>query len=360
MVDTLSCNSATSGSTLGGSPMLELYAARRGSRLAASGPSLRRAEERAGDHRALLVGRRARRHHRRSLGVGGVTLGAVPRHHARSAGPRSGTFQPWPGRRTWVMVDGAFLGGAYQLQVDWPMKMVACVMVLGWLALAEPAMAQRPWADGVSAENQAKALNLFRRATRCSKNRSTRWRWGAIREALDAWTTRPFATTRLGRAHSPRSAAGGLRAPRGGAALGGAAPLRPRRSSKRRCTRSCSFGQIAELEVELRGPGAEVLLDGERFHRAGAVSHRRLHPGPHQLAAAKRRASSLRHGRRLPGGRLHRETVTMRALRARPVKWVRRCPIWVPWWLVRRRSRRRPGGRALHGPTRRLSSAAST
>jgi hypothetical protein len=210
------------------------------------------------------------------------------------------------------------------------MKMVACVMVLGWLALAEPAMAQRPWADGVSAENQAKALNLFRQGNTLFEESKYSLALGRYREALDAWdhpAIRYNASVALIHLDQPLAAYEHLEA----ALRWGAAPFEAKTFEQAQVYQKLLFGQIAELEVDCAEPGAEVLLDGERLFIGPGSVHRRLHPGPHQLAARKEGFVTEATAVDLQAGRLHRETVTMRALRALPVKWVRRWPIWVPW-----------------------------
>jgi len=182
----------------------------------------------------------------------------------------------------------------------------------------------------------------------------TRWRWAlsrgprrvghpAIRynasvasfTSISRW--RPTSTSRR------RCAGGRLRS-------------RPRRSSKRRLYQKLLFGQIAELEVDCAEPGAEVLLDGERLFIGRAVSTGGSTPVPHQLAARKRRASSLRRrpSTSRPGGSIARPSPCGR-FRALPVEvGSSLAHLGCPGRCSPPESRR-PGGRALHG--RRAGSA---
>ncbi len=123
MVDTLSCNSATSGSTLGGSPMLERYGCapwveagrERAHRFVApkSGPVTIELSSSAAELDAIIVG---------AWASGGCDpLGQCLAITPRVSGPRRATFQAVAGQTYWVMVDGASSSeGAYQLQVDCP------------------------------------------------------------------------------------------------------------------------------------------------------------------------------------------------------------------------------------------------
>lgn len=213
------------------------------------------------------------------------------------------------------------------------MRIVAFLVVMGAPALAQPAIADRPWAEGVSAERQAKALGLFQEGNTLFEESKYSLALARYREAIDVWDHPAIhynASVALIHLDQPLVASEHLEA----ALRWGAAPFEVKTFEQAQVYQKLLSGQIAELEVSCTEPGAEVLLDGERLFIGPGTARRRLHPGPHQLAARKQGFVTEATAVELEAGRLHREAVTLRAIGAVPVKLVRRWPTWVPWSVL--------------------------
>ena len=213
------------------------------------------------------------------------------------------------------------------------MRLVAALVVLSLTALPGPALAQRPWADGVPADTQAKALKLFRLGNSLFEESKYSLALGRYREALDAWdhpAIRYNAAVALIHLDQPLIAYEHLEA----ALKWGAAPFEAKTYEQAQIYQKLLSGQIAELEVSCAEPGAEVLLDGERLFVGPGSVRRRMHPGPHQLAASKPGFVTEATAVDLQAGQLHREAVTLRVVTLPPVKLVRRWSTWVPWSVL--------------------------
>lgn len=203
------------------------------------------------------------------------------------------------------------------------------VLALPGVALAEP----RPWAEGVPAETQAKALRLFRLGNSLFEESKYSLALARYREALDAWdhpAIRFNAAVALIHLDQPLIAYEHLEA----ALRWGAAPFEAKTHEQAQIYRKLLAGQIAELEVTCGEPGAEVLLDGERLFIGPGKVRRRMPPGPHQLAARKPGFATEATALNLEAGQLHREPLTLRPATATPVKLVRRWATWVPWSVL--------------------------
>jgi hypothetical protein len=214
------------------------------------------------------------------------------------------------------------------------MRVAAWLVLFVVLTVPGGAFAQqRPWAEGVPAETQAKALKLFRLGNSLFEESKYSLALGRYREALDAWdhpAIRFNAAVALIHLDQPLIAYEHLEA----ALRWGAAPFEAKTHEQAQIYRKLLAGQIAELEVSCGEPGAEVLLDGERLFIGPGRVRRRLPPGPHQLAARKAGFVTEATAVNLEAGQLRREPITLRVVTAPPVKLVRRWATWVPWSVL--------------------------
>lgn len=195
-------------------------------------------------------------------------------------------------------------------------------------AVAAPAPeAERPWAKGVSAEQQERALAIYKRGNeRFAEGRHA----DAVveyRAALSLWE-HPAIQYNLAVAlihlDQPLPAADHLDA----ALRFGEAPLGAEIFSQARINQKLLAGQLSVLEVRCDAPETRVMLDGELLFTAPGSQSRRLRPGRHQLVAE--RAGFLADTRALlllPGERAEQ------AVRPRPLSSVvtrRRFAWWKP------------------------------
>jgi tetratricopeptide (TPR) repeat protein len=215
------------------------------------------------------------------------------------------------------------------------------LVVFVCLLAAAPARADdRPWAAGVTPENQQAALPLFEAGNALFTDSQYAAALVRYREALKLWdhpAIRYNAAVSLINLDQPLPALAHLES----ALAHGEAPLGPENYRQALLYKKLLAAQVAELEVSCAEPNAEVMLDGETLFRGPGHVVRRLRPGTHQLTARKPGFLTETRALDLPAGRLTREALKLQAIGALPMREVRRWPVWQPWAVV--------GGGALLG-----------
>jgi hypothetical protein len=191
--------------------------------------------------------------------------------------------------------------------------------------------AERPWALGVSTEQQSRARALFEQGNAFFTESQHALALARYREAVAAWNhpgIRYNMAVSLIHLDQPLAAYEDLQE----ALRYGAAPLGPELYDQALTYKKLLEGQLAELRVVCAEPGAEVALDGEPLFRSPGERKRRLAPGAHQLVASKPgHVTESRALLLLPG------KPTVETLRLRPLPWFearRRWSWWKPWLVL--------------------------
>jgi tetratricopeptide (TPR) repeat protein len=203
--------------------------------------------------------------------------------------------------------------------------------MLGLLLLAGRARADdRAWAQGVSAERQAHALQLFQEGNaRFAESRHDE-ALAKYRDALSFWD-HPGIHYNLAVAlihlDQPLAAHEQLEQ----ALRYGKAPFDGDTFEQARTYQKLLLGRIAHLEVGCGDADAEVALDGEKLFSGPGKSARFLMPGTHQLVATKPGYFTASRPLLLLTG-----TPAVVVLQLEPVKpqYRRRWSEWKPWLIA--------------------------
>jgi hypothetical protein len=201
---------------------------------------------------------------------------------------------------------------------------------------ASPALAEaeeRPWAAGVSAANQERALALFQEGNLLFTESEYAAALGHYREALEHWSHPAIhynAGVSLINLEQTLAAYEQIEA----ALAYGEAPLGTTNYQQAQLYKKLLFAQIAELEVSCTQPGVLITLDGTTLFVAPGSARRRLAPGPHQLVARKAGLMTGTHALDLPAGKLTREVLTLSLPPSPELRSTRRWDTWKPWAVV--------------------------
>jgi hypothetical protein len=204
-----------------------------------------------------------------------------------------------------------------------------------FLAVAVAAAAadepERPWAAGVDAAEQTRALELFRDGNQLFEQSHHAEALARYREALARWdhpAIRYNIAVALIHLDQPLAAIENLER----ALAFGAAPFDKETYAQALTYQKLLAGQLAEITVACREPGAEVSLDGEKLFAAPGALTRRLSPGPHQLVASQPgHLSDSRALMLLPGKRVE---VSLQPRPFPKVTTQRRWRVWKPWLVT--------------------------
>jgi hypothetical protein len=217
--------------------------------------------------------------------------------------------------------------------VRWLLALTIACAIHG-AALADGA---HPWAAGVSAAQQQQALALYDQGNKFFAADRYKEALEQYELALQAWdhpAIRYNAAVCLINLDRPVEAYEHLIA----AMRYGAEPIGADHFAQAHTYQKALAGQVAELEVTCREPGAEVRIDGESFVVGPGVAKRRVRAGTHHVVATK------------PGYEASTQTIEVEAVSVRgdrpnalvielhPVaaahRLVRRWESWKPWALV--------------------------
>jgi len=187
----------------------------------------------------------------------------------------------------------------------------------------------RPWAEGVDAEHQTRALDLFREGNVYFAKNEYAAAVGYYREALEAWD-HPAVHGNLAVAlinlEQPLKALDHLDA----ALRWGPDPLDPGVYQQLETNRSMLHAQLARVEIGCE-PVMEVSLDGEPVTCPAAARY--ALPGPHQVVARQADHLTMAKSFEAPAGQLTQVGVTLVPL-SEATEYERRYPEWVPWTVA--------------------------
>ena len=186
----------------------------------------------------------------------------------------------------------------------------------------------KPWAAGVSAENQAKALDIYKRANSAFEQAQYKDALAEYEQALVLWdhpAIRYNAAVCLINLDRPVEAYEHLLA----ALRFGEPPLGRELHSQGVSYRKLLEKQVAELEVACEEPDAKVSLDGKQLFVAPSKAKKFVTTGQeHQLVAEKQGYQTKTETIRLAPGK-HTLVLVMEKLEA-PGRYERRWNKWTP------------------------------
>lgn len=213
------------------------------------------------------------------------------------------------------------------------MRLALCCALA--LLLAHPGAAraqERPWAEGVSVAQQNEALGLFDAGNKLFEQGLYAQALTIYRQAVAAWDHPAIRyNMAVARIHldMPLAAFEDLER----ALRFGSAALKPDVHAQALTYRKLLLGQLAQLKVVCREPGAQVLLDGQELMVGPGEVTRVLVPGAHQLVASKAAYVTATRALSLVAGRTAEEQIDLE-LMPRPTRTVRRWPSWKPWTVL--------------------------
>jgi hypothetical protein len=203
-------------------------------------------------------------------------------------------------------------------------RWLAVVLVVVGLGVAHAD--DKPWAKGVSAEHQAAALAIYKDGNTFFEASEYKKALDRYTEALKLWdhpAIRYNMAVCLINLTRPVEAYESLIA----ALAYGDAPLGPDVFKEGQNYKKLLEGQLAELEVRVDEPGAEVTLDGQPLLRGPGTATRRVLAGKHQVVATKRGFDTETSDREYPAA--HTTTVELAMKRSATTKLR-----WTPWVFV--------------------------
>lgn len=211
---------------------------------------------------------------------------------------------------------------------------------------ATASTAERPWAEGVSQENQQAALALFRSGNVALKDSVFVEAIGKYREALKLWD-HPAIHYNLALAllnlDQPLEVHEHLVA----ATKYGAAPLDTEKLEHARAYKGLIEKQLARVEIACDEPGASVVMDGRPLFQAPGRFEGLVRAGPHTISASKEGHLTNSQSRALPAGektRIELKLFTADDLTQYRRKW----SAWKPWSVVGTGVALAAGGALLH------------
>jgi tetratricopeptide (TPR) repeat protein len=213
----------------------------------------------------------------------------------------------------------------------------AALLVLACgVAYAPPALADdKPWAAGVSADDQAKALELYRQGNELFEQARYLEALAKYEVALRAWDhpsiryNAAVCLINLGRADEAyENLTAALRF--------GGEPLSAELQRQAATYEKLLVGQLAELEVRCTEPEAKVMLDGKPLLACPGTESRRVRPGNHQLVGEKPGYATDARAIELPAGKKTVIVLELKLLDAggSPGRLERRWPRWMPWTVL--------------------------
>lgn len=190
----------------------------------------------------------------------------------------------------------------------------------------------KPWAQGISAENQSKALELYRQGNEFFEQARYLEALEKYQVALASWDhpsiryNAAVCLINLGRADEAyENLMASLRF--------GGDPLSPELQRQAATYKALLEGQLGELEVRCKEPDAKVLLDGKDLLACPGNQSRRIRPGRHQVVAEKPGYETDSRAIELPAGKKTTLVLELHLLGAKG-HLERRWPRWVPYTVL--------------------------
>jgi hypothetical protein len=214
------------------------------------------------------------------------------------------------------------------------MRVAAALIALGALccALGAAVADDKPWAAGVSAEDQAQALELYRHGNELFEQARYLEALETYQRALLAWDhpsiryNAAVCLINLGRAEEAyENLTAALRF--------GGAPLSPELQRQAATYEKLLDGQLAELEVRCTDDGAKVMLDGKELLACPGSETRKLRPGRHQVVGEKPGYETDARAVELAAGKKIVIVLELRLLGAKG-RLERRWPRWLPYSVL--------------------------
>jgi hypothetical protein len=211
------------------------------------------------------------------------------------------------------------------------MRVVGLLIALA-CAVATAHADDKPWAQGVTAESQSKALELYRKGNEAFEQARYLDALEQYQVALASWDhpsiryNAAVCLINLGRADEAyENLMAALRF--------GGEPLSPDLQRQAQTYKKLLEGQLAELEVQCKEQGAKVLLDGKDLLDCPGVEARRLRPGRHQVVGEKTGYETESRAIELTAGKKTTLVLELKLLGTKG-KLVPRWNKWIPWTVL--------------------------
>ena len=192
--------------------------------------------------------------------------------------------------------------------------------------------ASRPWAVGVSAKDQAKALAIFKSGNQHLSKLRFSDAVEAYRKALKHWehpVIHYYLTTAFIRLSKPLEAYEAI----GKALQYDSAPLNPEQYEQALNYQALLRNQVAHIEIASRQPGTSVLLDGKPYLTGPGSVRKAILPGHHQIVATRKGHEKVADRVLLLPGKSKRVQLKL-FTSAELTKKSRYWPAWKPWALA--------------------------
>lgn len=187
----------------------------------------------------------------------------------------------------------------------------------------------RPWAEGVSQENQQKALKLFREGNGLLKDSLFGQAAGKYREALEFWDHPAIhynLVLALLNMDRPVEVLEHLEK----AMAYGPEPIDPEKFEQAKNYKRLTESQLTHLVVRCELEGAVISMDGQELFTAPGQYEGFVRPGPHSIVAKKEGYMNNEISPALiAGGKAEYDMVLI--LAADAVEYRRRWAVWKPW-----------------------------
>ncbi len=213
------------------------------------------------------------------------------------------------------------------------MRLLATLVVLACgLGVGVAHTDDKPWADGVSADAQARALELYRQGNEMFEQARYLEALAKYEVALQSWDhpsiryNAAVCLINLGRAEEAyENLMAALRF--------GGEPLSPELQRQAKTYETLLASQLAELEVQCNEPDAKVLLDGNALLDCPGARSRRVRAGRHQVVAQKPGYETDSRAVELAPGKKTTLVLELKVITAKG-RLERRWPKWLPWTVL--------------------------
>ncbi len=217
-------------------------------------------------------------------------------------------------------------------------------------APAEMQSSDRPWAKGVSEDDQRRALELFGKGNGLLKDSLFVQAAAQYRDALKSWDHPAIhynLVLALLNLDQPVEVLQHLEA----AMRYGAAPLDADKFNQARAYKKLVEGQLSRVDIRCEIPGARVVMDGRELFIAPGRHEAWVRAGPHTIVASADGYLTRELSQSLPPG----ETTVMNVELFKQEELTvmqRRFPVWLPWTTLAAGLAVSAGGVALHQSAR--------
>jgi hypothetical protein len=210
--------------------------------------------------------------------------------------------------------------------------LVIAVVILGWTNVhAGPTPAPKPWAVGVSDEEQTRALAIYKQANAEFEEARYAQALAMYRDAIKHWdhpAIRFNMVVCLVNLDHALEALDDLES----ALKYGDAPLGAAVYAQGLTYRKLLLGQLAKVVISSHESNAEITLDGAKLFTAPGTITKVMTPGNHQIVATKPGFLTTTMSLALVAGKDATAEVTL--TRLAPATIVTRWSPWKPWLVV--------------------------